>query len=480
MWILTRYLIRAHAGPFFFALTALTGLLFLNAVALRLEDLAGKGLSFDVILEFLYLSLPHTVALTLPMAVLVSVLYAFSELTAYNEITAMKAGGIRPQRILLPILGVAVVVAGSMLYFNDRLLPEANHRLKNLLIDINRKSPTFALREQVVNEIRTEELGATYWLTAARIDNVNSELFDVSIFDGSDPLSHRTTYAVRGLMAFNEARTDLYLTLFDGVVYETSADEPGGFQQVYFTKQVLPLRGVGNELERQVGGSERSDREMSIGMLAERAVEREVELAAVEELSRERSVETIQLALGLEISDAGVAAARPLRPVTPAQTEEAQLLASQDDVTRSASFAARSHQGQVDALRQFISRYRVEIHKKLSLAFACIVMVLVGAPLALRFPRGGLGFVIAASSAIFAVYWMGLIGGESLADRGVAPPAITMWIPNVVFTIVGIVLYRRMGREVATTRGGGWEDVLHAVQRWWRPRPGREQAPTGA
>ena len=170
MWILTRYLIRAHAGPFFFALAALTGLLFLNAVALRLEDLAGKGLGLDVILEFLYLSLPHTVALTLPMAVLVSVLYAFSELTAYNEITAMKAGGIRPQRILLPILGVSLVVAGSMLYFNDRVLPEANHQLKNLLIDINRKSPTFALREQVVNEIRTEELGATYWLTAARID----------------------------------------------------------------------------------------------------------------------------------------------------------------------------------------------------------------------------------------------------------------------------------------------------------------------
>ena len=70
MSILIRYLIRAHVGPFLFALSALTGLLFVNAIAQRLQDLMGKGLTRDVVLEFMYLSVPHTVALTLPMAVL--------------------------------------------------------------------------------------------------------------------------------------------------------------------------------------------------------------------------------------------------------------------------------------------------------------------------------------------------------------------------------------------------------------------------
>ena len=99
MRILIGYLIRAHVGPFVFALTALTGLLFVNAIAQRLQDLMGKGLTRDVVLEFMVLSIPHTIALTLPMAVLVSVLYAFSDLAANNEITAMKAGGVQPQRL---------------------------------------------------------------------------------------------------------------------------------------------------------------------------------------------------------------------------------------------------------------------------------------------------------------------------------------------------------------------------------------------
>ena len=69
-----------------------------------MENLVGKGLSWSIIGEFLILSLPHTVALTLPMSILVALLYTFSELTAANEFTAMSAGGIRPLRILAPHL----------------------------------------------------------------------------------------------------------------------------------------------------------------------------------------------------------------------------------------------------------------------------------------------------------------------------------------------------------------------------------------
>ena len=87
--VLPIYLIRAHLGPFLFALATITGLLFVNAVAQRVDSLVGKGLPWQVIVEFLILSVPHTIALSLPMAVLVAVLYAFSDMAASNEITAM-------------------------------------------------------------------------------------------------------------------------------------------------------------------------------------------------------------------------------------------------------------------------------------------------------------------------------------------------------------------------------------------------------
>ena len=93
MRLLSRYLLGQLLAPFLFSLGALTGMLMLNQIAKRFGDLVGKGLPADVITEVLLLFLPFIVALTLPMAVLVSVLYGFSHLAADNEITAMRATG---------------------------------------------------------------------------------------------------------------------------------------------------------------------------------------------------------------------------------------------------------------------------------------------------------------------------------------------------------------------------------------------------
>jgi lipopolysaccharide export system permease protein len=125
---------------------------------------------------------------------------------------------------------------------------------------------------------------------------------------------------------------------------------------------------------------------------------------------------------------------------------------------------ARTAQTNVFALDRTVAMYRVEIHKKYSLAVACVVFVLVGIPLAVRFPRGGLGMVIAVSTSIFAVYWVGLIGGENLADQGLAPPSLGMWFPNVVFAVLGVLLISRMGHESASNRGGGLDELLFTLR----------------
>lgn len=458
--VLSRYLVRAHMGPFLFSLSTITGLIFLNAVAQRMDSLVGKGLSWTVIVEFLVLSLPHTVALSLPMAVLVAVLYAFSELTEHNEIMAMAAGGVRPTRVLVPLLGMGAVATLGMLYFNDTVLPEANHRLKNLLMDIGRKSPTFELREQVVNDIQTQEGMEHYFLTATRIDPSTNTLEEVTIFDRNNPMRQRTTYAARGHMAFNEERTDLYLTLYDGQVRELQADREGGFQHVFFEKQIVPLRGVGDELDRRMGGTERGDREMDFDMLVEQAIERDLEQAVVRKRNRERAMEAVRIALGRPAeADLGTLATFQAEwEATSGVSADNATLLSRDPVTQGVVVANRTHVSQIQSLQEAANRYRVELHKKWAIAVACLVFTLIGPPLALRFPRGGVGMVVGASTAVFAVYWMGLIGGESLADRRVADPLVTMWIPNVVFLVVGILLVSRMGRAGATVRGGGWED----------------------
>ena len=119
MRILTRYVIKAHIGPFLFGFTALTALILLNAFAQQLGRLVGRGLGLPVIGEFFVLSLPHVIALTLPMSILVATLYAFSELTGNNEIMAMAAGGLHPSRLITPLVVVGLGLAGTVYYFND-------------------------------------------------------------------------------------------------------------------------------------------------------------------------------------------------------------------------------------------------------------------------------------------------------------------------------------------------------------------------
>ncbi len=464
MRILTRYLIRAHAGPFFFALAAVTGLLFLNAVIQRMSNLVGKGLPWTVIGEFMLLSLPHTIALTLPMAVLVATLYTFSELTASNEITAMAAGGIRPLRVMAPMLVVGAILAGVMLYFNAQLLPHANHRLRNLLIDVSTKSPTLRLEEHIVNRLETAAPTGQVYLEFREIDRATNELTDVVIYDLTDPLSYRTTYAGRATMMFNRDRTDLYLTLYEGVVYEITGNREGGFSKSRFDKDIQPLRGVGNVMQRQAGGLARGDREMTIRQLRAESDDHVSDVERIRSSNHRRSIAAVELALALPA--AGEAEADTEATITRTPTPSpAGFTTDTDDMTRGVAQNARQNLSQIRAHERRIDVLSVEVHKKWAIAVACIVFVLLGAPLAMRFPRGGAGMVIAVSIGIFTIYWAGLIGGEHLADDNVVSPLVAMWAPDILFTIFGVGLVMRMGRQAATSRGGGWEDLAAPIAR---------------
>jgi lipopolysaccharide export system permease protein len=435
MRILTRYFLRSHLGPFLFALTVLTSLLFINNVARRFEELAGKGLPVTAILEVFALSLPHILALTLPMAVLVSVLYAFSQLAADNEITALKASGVSLRRLLIPLIIASTLLGIFMVYFNDRILPETNHMLKTRLVDIARKSPVFTMKEQVINAIQTEDMRTRFFLQAAQINPATNHLKDVVIYDLSVPGRDRTVYADSGRMAFNRNQTDLFLTLYDGWVHEIRDTEPQAFQRVFFQQQMLELEGIGNTLERTTEEF-RSDREMSLDQLSAMVDSAKIELNAALAGAAPHVDSAIKDALSgnRNVLDANGADRRTLIELKVAESR-------------------------AQAAQQRVNQFRVEWHKKFAIPFACIVFVLLGAPLAVRFPRGGVGMVIAVSLLIFGIYYMSLIGGESLGDRGQVAPFWGPWAPNLLFLLISVWGLIHIGNESSTARSGSWVDI---------------------
>ncbi|MFL5538235.1 MAG: LptF/LptG family permease [Longimicrobiaceae bacterium] len=460
MKILTRYLLRAHVGPFFFAFVALTGVVLINTLARRLAELAGKGLPMRAIAEFFVYALPATVALTFPMAVLVAILYTFATFTAENEITAMKAGGLDLKRLLLPLLAVAGVITGVMVWFNDRVLPEANHRWSQLFVDIARKTPTVALEPQTINKLSAQSNTAqTYYLRAARIDPGTNKLFDVSIYDVSNPATLRSIYADSGVAQFNRTRTDMVLTLWHGHMREVPLQDPKTFRRMTFEQQAFGIPGIGTSFNLgNQNESYRGDREMTIGMLS----------ARIDTLARQRRDELGRLRT-LAQGDLRFALSGGTRPfstvpgevVAAGQAPEPGAVRTR---TRRTADEMSSAAQRVKDLEEQVRDLDVEIHKKYSIAFASLVFVIVGAPLALRFGGGGIGMVLGTSMAIFAVYYVGLIGGESLAGRGYVTPLVAMWIVNAIMTVLGVIGLATMGRETSTARSSAWDQMLQAFR----------------
>jgi len=471
MRILTRYLLRLHVAPFIFALSVLTGLLFVNAVARRLGDLAGKGLDIRVILEVMVLSLPHILALTFPMAVLVAVLYAFSQLAAENEIAALKATGTNLVRLTVPLIVTSVLFAGFMVWFNDSVLPETNHSLKNLMADVARKSPTFQLKEQVINSISTGDTRRRYFLQAGRIDHETNRLWDVTIYDMSQGNRIRSVYADSALMAFNAEQTSLLLTLYDGWSNEAESSEPNKFQRVVFEKYWLEMEGIGDQFER-IEEQHRSDREMSFAMLRASADTFRTRLDSVRAAVRLESEQTVRRILaGPGTLDLGSVSPfgdkSTLSVKTPLGVYRASELEREwsDEIARRAALEVRVLRQQAADLSERVAARQVEAHKKFAIPFASIVFVLIGAPLAIRFPRGGVGMVIGFSLVIFGIYYVSLIGGEYLGDRRLIAPFWGPWAPNIVFFALGVVGMTKIGQETSSTRGGGWDDLWLTLRR---------------
>jgi lipopolysaccharide export system permease protein len=499
--IISRYVLREHVGPLTFALTALTSLMLLQFISRQFGELVGKGLPWSVIGEFFLLSIPFTVALTVPMSVLVAVLYAFSRLAGENEVTALKASGVSPWRLVSPAIVGGVFCSVALLAFNDQVLPRANHRLKTLQEDISQTKPTFLLKEQVINPVAEGKL----YLKAGKIDRASDRnlLKEVVIYDLGDPTRRRTIYADNGAISLAANRKDLELDLYRGQMQEVATDKPGQLNRLFFDHDLIRVRDVARDFKQtEAGSSSKGDREMSVCEMQRRLWQAEGTYASAlreyEEIRnpKNRSKDDMSM-MGLQqvkvaeprgigwaycrlidklhVKEAQAAtlpqgSARRDRlgaPATGAATPDGKVAEAirrqpvQDNQIHLARLAEAKLR--LDIAERAKNRYEIEIHKKFSLAAACLIFVLIGAPLAVRFPRGGVGLVIGVSLLVFALYYVGLIGGEALANEGKVPPFWAMWGTNVILTIVGLVLLLRMGNDFTSNRGGDWSDKLDAL-----------------
>ena len=452
-------ILRMLPGPFLGWLGTLMFLLLMQFLIRYLPDLVGKGLPLFVIAELVAYNLAYMVVLAVPMSVLIATLMTFGKLAEDHTYAVAKSAGISLPELAWPALLAGLFLTGCMWYFNSEVLPEANFRARTLWQDIRKKKPGFDLRPGVFYQGLDN-----YFILVQDMPPDSNELIDVLIYDYTEGSRERASIkAERGHLeaAPDGAYVDFVLERgqLNRRVEQRSSQDEERYERVDFGRHRLRLDLSDFAFERSdPKDGYRSDRTMrtidmiryvdslEMSIASEQAVLRRTKL--VSELDSLFQTEPVMLPVTPVALADSVADAVAERPDSVQRTSLAGLALSQKQAVYDLAMRhARHIRTDVDNIQRTVLRhddtadkYRVEIHKKRSIAIACLIFVLIGAPLGLSIRRGGLGVGGALALGIFLFYWITLVQGEKLADRDMLAPWVGMWIANIVMTLVGVWL----------------------------------------
>lgn len=446
-------ILRRLPGPFFGWLGILMFLLLMQFLIRWLPEIAGKGIPVTVIIELIVYNLAYMVVLAVPMSVLLAALMAFGGLAETQYYTVIKSTGISFGQVVWPTLLVTVLVSGSLLYFNTYMLPEANFRARQLWKDIRSKRPGFDLQPGVFYDgIENYSI-----LVQDRPEGSN-ELRDVTIYDYTDGRNRQAVLkADKGEIESHAGGARLTLYLENGEMHRplppSGRNSEPRYEKLQFDEHVIHFT-MSDVVFRRSDEEDisRSTRTLPLPGLLHVVDSLRNDL----QTEREDLYDEVKVRLSLDTPPSAPFDTTAADSVwSPPSRPEAWMywsLSGLDpqthrQVSSLGAQKARSTQARIQNARRDsewkdrrLRSYSVEVHKKFSIAIACFIFMVIGAPLGLALRRGGLATIGVIALGIFMFYWVTLVQGEKLSERGFFPPWIGMWIANLVMSGVGLWL----------------------------------------
>jgi len=439
MKIINRYILREHLVPFIISLVILLLVLLANFLIKSIDKFLGKGLDIGLLFEFVLLNMAWILALAVPMAILVSTLMAFGRLSSDNEITAMKACGTSFIRLLIPagLFGIAATIL--MILFNNYYLPDMNHKARLLSSDFSRTNPEVLFDTGYF----IDQLPGNVIFIGGKKEN---NLFtDIIIFNKSSDVQKRTITANEGTI--KKLDDGYLLNLFNGTIHELSKNiskkKSNEYRIIDYQTYdiVIPME---NMILSRNNTTIRGDREMNFTMMNQKINNLKSQLKTVEDRVNNRLMKEIKIDKQFDIlsKEKILSTIQAFKKTTLDSLKKNNfgLLSSFNRRMQNLERGINTDFSLMNSYQKSINSYRVELHKKFSIPFACIIFIIIGAPLGIISRRGGLGMSISISLLFFIIYWAFLIGGEELADRGLLHPGLSMWLPNIILGLVGLYL----------------------------------------
>jgi lipopolysaccharide export system permease protein len=395
---LARYFLFDFIGPFLLAVAVLTFILLMDKLFLMIDLLVRKGIGVGTVGQLILLSLPPTMSISTPLAMLIAAVMSYGRASQDNELGAIRTAGIQVFRVFIPVMIAGVALAGLMVYFNGFVVADSSFKLRNLMMDMATKRPAIRVEPGV---FMTDFEGYTIYIGA--MNEKTSAITDVRIYDRTQAGTPDLIIAPKGMLTATPDEKYLVLTLDSGAIHQYLGGDK--YRRVEFNEHVINLPF--NEDLQHKDRDYRGNHEMTLT-----ALDKQMGQLRKDAKSQQKVV-------------------HDLVKNKKGPWNQADSIRIGEEVTK-----LRYKQKDID-------RLATETNKRWSLSFSCFLFLFFGAPLGIMLRRGGMGTGFLVGLVFFAAFYILMVGGEDLASSGKLSPFIGMWLGNIILLPVTIELCAR-------------------------------------
>lgn len=423
-------------------------ILIMQFLWMHIGDMVGKGLPVAVLLELFFYAWLTLIPMALPLAILLASLMTFGDMGERLELLAMKSAGISLFRIMRSLMVfIAFVCVGAFMFAND-VIPFAQKKMWTILFSIGRTSPElniptgefYAGIQNMRLYVRDKDYDTGAMLDVMMYDFTNG-------FDRSCVITADTVY-----IKMTEDKQNLKLTLINGELFENLRKDKS------FSSDNAPYRRESFRRRETILDHTGGFEEMDGSFLDNQSVSKDfMQLVTdIDSIRHTRDSLTTSLAGKMVNSTyfdnafATADTAGRLKQNTCYDADSLFLNLSYNRMRNAMSHMRndvyttsndyRYDQMVISDCKRFFVRHSIELHRKFTLSFACLIFFFIGAPLGAIIRKGGLGMPVVVSVLLFIVYYIVDTFGVKMAREGIWPAWEGMWLSSMILLPIGIFL----------------------------------------
>jgi lipopolysaccharide export system permease protein len=446
---LDKLIIRAFIGPFLATFLISLFVLVMQFFWLWIDDLVGKGLDIFTIATLISYVAATAVPLALPLALLLSSIMTFGNLGESFELVAIKSSGIPLLRFMMPLLFVAVFIGGISFIFGNNIIPIANLKLERMKYDLIVAKPAFDIKEGVFyNKIEG------YVIKLGKKEKDDSTIRNIIIYEKNYGLQDHMMIAESGVMRVTPDKKYLEFTLKNGWRYEEKGNR-GVLNTEFIRLGFKEYKKLFDLSSFKIGDTPDSLFQTHQKMLSVRQIGKVIDsLEHIEPYYYSRNQN--QLGPYFRFSAYQDSVQPKVHPVTITAKNFKELIPdSLKNIARERAYSQlNATKGLVDMLaveqdnkEKELRGHKIEWQRKFTLAFACIVLFMIGAPLGSIIRKGGLGSPLVFAVIFFIIFHLFNTFGEKFVKENVMSPFTGMWLSTFILVPIGAFLTHKAMRD---------------------------------